>query len=69
MSNFWRKHRALVTLGTHERWRVHMGCPGVPRETLPFCDPSVPRRGEIYCRCERCHQARATLGWPSLSGE
>jgi hypothetical protein len=69
VKRFWRRHRALALMARHERWRVAMGCPGVVYRAMlaeGFADSITPRRGEIYCRCERCHAARELLGWESL---
>lgn len=70
MTRIWRRWRALSLLGRHERWRVAMGCPGSqPMRYLTGADPRgaiEPRRGEVYCRCQRCHAARALLGWEPL---
>lgn len=68
MRRLWRRHRAFALMNRHERWRVAMGCPGIPRPApgrWPV-DPNVPIRGEVYCRCERCHAARALVGWDAL---
>lgn len=63
----WRRWRALQVMGRHERWRVAMGCPGVPHWIArAHDDPSTPRLGEVYCRCVRCHDARWLLGWPAI---
>lgn len=63
----WRHHRALVVMRQHERWRVAMGCPGVPHWIADArADPSTPRLGEVYCRCDACHYARALVGWAPL---
>jgi hypothetical protein len=44
-----------------------MGCPGVTIATpARYRDGITPRRGEVYCRCERCHAARAELSWAPL---
>jgi hypothetical protein len=68
LRRLWRRWRALQVLGRHERWRVAMGCPGVPYLAGGYdCLPrSVPREGEVYCRCPACHDARDVLGWPPL---
>lgn len=67
---FWRKWWALELMGKHERWRVAMGCPGAKHGALEegevALDRLTPRRGEVYCRCERCHAARETVGWDAL---
>lgn len=62
----WQRHRALALMGRHERWRVAMGCPGVARNT-PRSDYCTPIKGEVYCRCTRCHHARALVGWDPLA--
>lgn len=78
----WRRGRALALMGRHERWRVAMGCPGAVRPApivaartldsqeeityIPPLDPLTPRRGEVYCRCTRCHAARELVGWEPL---
>lgn len=70
MKRLWRRYRALALMGRHERWRVAMGCPGsMPTTYLGIPDPRdsiEPRRGEVYCRCECCHAARALVGWDAL---
>lgn len=67
MRKLWRRHRALVLMGRHERWRVAMGCPGTVGGAADAAERWItPRRGEVYCRCERCHQARALVGWAPL---
>lgn len=77
----WRRHRALALMARHERWRVAMGCPGVQNRSIlsdallhqrsilaDAPDRAItPRRGEVYCRCERCHAARALVGWEPLA--
>lgn len=61
----WRRWRALRVMSRHERWRVAMGCPGIGREARGR-DALTPVRGEVYCRCSRCHAARGALGWAPL---
>lgn len=68
MRRLWRHWRALVLMGRHERWRVAMGCPGIADHApLGYRDPLTPMRGEVYCRCTRCHAARALVGWEALT--
>lgn len=70
MIRLWRRWRALQVMARHERWRVAMDCPGSMPTThlgIPDArDPIEPRRGEVYCRCARCHAARALVGWDPL---
>lgn len=64
---FWSRWRALSLMGRHERWRVAMGCPGSLASERPGAlGRYEPRRGEVYCRCAKCHAARALLGWEPL---
>lgn len=70
MMRLWHRWRALSLLGRHERWRVAMSCPGIERADLMtlhvIVNRTIPVRGEVYCRCARCHAARALLGWEAL---
>jgi hypothetical protein len=59
---WWLHIRAVHLMSRHERWRVAMGCPGVPHPD-PLSDTLTPRRGEVYCRCEKCVRARELVGW------
>lgn len=69
MRRLWRRYRAIALMSRHERWRVAMGCPGVDAPPVEGyrMRPDTPRRGEVYCRCERCHAARELVGWAPLT--
>ena len=66
MRRLWRRSRAIALMGRHERWRVALGCPGVPHPRGLQRDAIEPRRGEVYCRCARCNAARELVGWEQL---